>query len=241
MTPTQIMRSFTQDDISLKDAMMAARKQRKAVGPMFVDLVTRLGYQSMREMDPSEPKALVPILFLLAEWREPFAYRPTIRLLSRPNPIVERLVGEHAIDSGGFRILASMFDGDLTPLREAACNPRADEFVRGTFMCALVLVSLAHPEQRRSVEQFFRGFRALCPEASEDVMISWMDCVAELGLQDMSESVHDAFKKEAIPSYHTDFATFEAKLQETIDGNGVPAGGRYRKFLVSDAIADLIN
>jgi len=241
MTPSEIMLNFTQADTSLKDTMMAARKQRKAMGPIFVDLVTRLGYQSTREMGQLEVNALVPVLFLLAEWREPFAYRPTIRVLSRPIPIVERLFGDHAIDSGGYRILASTFDGDLEPLCEAACNPHADEYVRGTFMSALVLVSLAHPEKRNEVEGFFRQFRVLCPEAPGDVMIPWMNCIAELGLEDMAENVRDAIQKEVIPRDYTDFASFEADLRETIDGNGVPAGGRYRRFLVSDAISDLIN
>jgi len=241
MTPTEIMQDFLNGEVPLKERMLKVRDKRKVIGPIFVDLVTRLGHQPIREMNQAELDALVPALFLLAEWREPFAYRPTIRLLSRPTQIVEQLVGDHAVDSSGFRILASTFDGDLTPLREAACDPRADEFVRGTFMNALVLVSLAHPKRRAEVEGFFRQFRSLCPEAPEEVMISWMDCVAELGLEDLSESVRDAMQKEAIPSHHTDFATFEAKLRETIEGNGVPAGGRYRKFLLSDAISELVN
>jgi hypothetical protein len=108
-------------------------------------------------------------------------------------------------------------------------------------MSALVLVSLAHPEKRNEVEGFFRQFRTLCPEAPGDVMIPWMNCIAELGLEDMAENVRDAIQKEVIPRDYTDFASFEADLRETIDGNGVPAGGRYRRFLVSDAISDLIN
>jgi hypothetical protein len=234
------MQDFLDEEACLKARMLKVRDKRKIVGPAFVDLVTRLAYQPVREMDQSEVNALVPVLFLLAEWREPYAYRPTIRLMSRPGFIVQRLLGDHALDRSGFRINASLFDGDLGPLRRAACDPRADEFVRGTFMSALVLVSLAHPERRSDVEKFFRHFRTICPEAPNDVMIDWMNSIAELGMEDMSDSVREAMRKEEIPSDYTDFASFEAKLRETIDGNGVPAGGRYRKFLVSDAISDLL-
>jgi len=240
MTPTEIMHDLMQHDVHLRATMMAARKARKAMGPLFVDLVTRLGYQSMREMDPLELNALLPSLFLLGEWREPFAYRPVVRLLSRPSPIVEHLFGDEATESGTYRILASVFDGDLAPLCDAACNPRADEYVRGTFMSALVLISLAHPQQRKEIEDFFRKFRTLCPDAPDEVMITWMTSIAELGLEDMLESIRVDMQNERLPAYFTDFATFEALLRETTDGNGVPVGGRYRKFLISDAIDDLI-
>lgn len=240
MTPTEIMQDLMKDDVHLRNPMMAARKERRAMGPLFVDLITRLGYQSMREMDPLELKALLPSLFLLGEWREPFAYRPFIQLLSRPSPIVEHLLGDHATESGTYRILASVFDGDLTPLCDAACNPRADEYVRGTFMSALVLVSLAHTERRKEIENFLTKFRELCPDAPDEVMISWMTSVAELGLEDMLEGIRVDMQNEKLPAYYTDFASFEALLRETIDGNGVPVGGRYRKFLISDAIVDLV-
>jgi hypothetical protein len=240
MTPTEIMDHMMQGDAPLRDLMIAARKQRKAMGPLFVDLVTQLGFRSMREMETGEINALLPSLFLLGEWREPFAYRPVVRLLSRPSPIVEHLLGDQAIESGSYRILASVFDGHLTPLCDAACNPRADEYVRGTFMSALVLISLAHPQQRNEIENFFRKFRTLCPDAPDEVMINWMTSIAELGLEDMLESIQTAMQKEELPIYFGDFAAFEARLRETIDGNGVPVGDRYRKFLVSDAIEDLL-
>lgn len=240
MTPSELMQYFMNEEAPLKDRMLKVRTNRKLVGPALVDTVTRLGHQTTREMDPLDRHALLPALYLLAEWREPYAYRPTIRLMSRATPIVEQLLGDHAIGSGGFRLLASMFDGDLDPLCTAIYNPRADEFVRGTFMNALVLIALAHPERRRDIETFFRHFRTTCPEAPQEVMINWMDAIAELGMADMSESVRNAMQRGEVLHTYTEFSTFEAKLLETIDGNGVPAGGRYRQFLVSDAIADLL-
>jgi len=70
-------------------------------------------------------------------------------------------------------------------------------------------------------------------------MINWMGAIIDLGMQDMSEAVHNAMRKEFIPRNYIDFADFEAKLQETIDGNGVPSSGRYRKFLISVSVGEL--
>jgi hypothetical protein len=241
MTPSELMQDFLDEETCLKARMLKVRDKRKVVGPVFVDLVTRLGHQSTRQMDQREVNALLPVLFLLAEWREPFAYRPTIGLMSRATLIVEHLLGDHTTENDGFRVVASMFDGDLNPLCAAIYNPRADEYVRGTLMNALVLIALANPERRRDVERFFKQFRTMCPEAPQEVMINWMDAIAELGMTDMSDSVRDAMRKGEILHDYTYFSTFEAKLQETIDGNGVPAGGRYRQFLVSDGISDLLS
>lgn len=238
MTAAQFMQEFLKDEAPHRALLVKVRNQRKEMGPVFVDLVTRLAQQPIREMNKHEVQVLMPILFMLAEWREPFAYRPVARLFRRPTAIVEHLIHDHITDNS-FRILASLFDGDLTPLIEGACDPRADDFVRGSFMSALVLTSLAHPELRNDVEKFFRRFRSYCPEAPDEVMISWMESITDLGMEDMAEAVREAMQKEEIPKYHTDFSTFEAKLRETIDGNGVPSSARYRKFLISDAVGEL--
>ena len=54
------------------------------------------------------------------------------------------------------------------------------------------------------------------------------------------ESIAVDMQNGKLPVYFGDFSTFEARLRETSEGNGVPVGGRYRKFLISDAIDDLI-
>lgn len=238
MTAAELIQDFSDERIPLKKLMQDVRNKPKIMGPIFVDLVTRLSYQSLRDIKQQDMQALIPVLFLLSEWRNPYAYRPVAHLLRRPTQIVHHLVKDHATETS-FRILASLFEGDLSPLTEGACDPGADDFVRGSFIDALVLTSLAHPDERGTIERFFRHFCRLCPEAPEEVMINWMGAIIDLGMQDMSEAVHNAMRKEFIPSNYIDFADFEAKLQETIDGNGVPSSGRYRKFLISDSVGEL--
>ncbi|MCC6006396.1 MAG: DUF1186 domain-containing protein [Rhodobacteraceae bacterium] len=238
MTVSETMQRLMSADEPVSVVMREIRNERRAMGPVFVDLVTRLGHQPRREMSKTDVDLLVPVLFMLAEWRDPYAYRPFACLLRRPAAIIEDLLGEHTTENS-FRILASLFDGDLTPLVEGACDPRADEFARGSFLCAMVLTAIAHPERRSEIERFFSTFPRICPEVDEEVALTWMEAVADLGLTKARETVRNAFDRHWIPAGYTDFESFEAKLDETIDGQGVPSSGRYRRFLITNAIGEL--
>jgi len=238
MTPSEIMRDLARDDIFPKAAMIAAGADRETMVPIFVDLVNDLGVQQIPDMKDDEVIALIPIFHMLGEWSDPRAYRPLIHLLRRPTPILDYLLGD-AITETSFRVTASAFDGDLQPLIEAIEDPNADEFARGSLMSALVLITQLHPKQRASIENYFRAFCSRCPEFPPEVLTSWVDAIADLGLEDMSEDVRSVFDKKLIPEDYCNFGHFLEDLQATRDAGGMPENRRYRKSLIADAVTEL--
>ena len=138
-----------------------------------------------------------------------------------------------------FRVIAGTFDGDLQPLFDAILDLRADDFARGSLMSALVLIAGLHPDQRPAIEDFIRTFRTRHIKASPDVLIGWTEAVADLGLADMTETVHALFDKGAIPKDYCDFSHFLEDLHATRDANGVPGNRRYSQGLITDSITEL--
>lgn len=238
MTPSEIMRDLARNDIFPKMAMIAAGANRETMVPIFVDLVNRLGAQPIPDMKDDEVIALIPIFHMLGEWREPCAYRPLVHLLRRPTEILDHLLGD-AITETSFRVMAGTFDADLQPLIEAIEDPNADEFARSSLMSALVLLTQLQPDYSASIEDYFRTFRSRCPEVPLEMLTSWVDAIADLGLEDMSEDVRAVFDDKLIPEDYSNFGHFLGDIQATRDEGGIPKNRRYRKSLIADAVHEL--
>nr|WP_213394548.1 DUF1186 domain-containing protein [Yoonia sp.] len=239
MTPSEIMRELARNDIFPKAAMTAAREDHENLVPIFVDLVTRLTGQDTLEMRDDDVTALIPVFHLLAEFREPRAYRPLLQLLRQPQETLNYLLGDTVTETS-FLVVAGTFDGDLQPLFEAIEDPEAYEFARCALMNALVKIAQLYPDNRVTIEDYVRTFRSHRPDLlAEEVLIGWMDAVANLGLEDMTDDVRTAFEKGLIPEDYCNFDHFLQDLAATQYADGVPSNRRYQKPLITDAIDEL--
>lgn len=238
MTPADIMRDLARDDIFPKEAMAEAGARREEMAPVFVDLVTRLTHQRIPAMKDADVMALIPIFHLLGEWQDPRAYRPLVRMLRQPTKVIDHLLGD-AVTETSFRVIAGTFDGDLQPVFAAIEDRKADEFARLSLMNALVLIALLHQGQRPVIEDYFRTFRQRCSKAPTELLTGWMDAIAALGLEDMSEAVREAFEQGLIPEEYCDFGHFFEDLEATLNEDVSPANRWYQKSPITDAIDEL--
>ncbi len=238
MTPNEIIRDLARGDIFPKAAMAEAGARREEMVPVFVDLVTRLAHQRIPAMKDADVMALIPVFHMLGEWQDPRAYRPLVQMLRRPTMVIDHLLGD-AVTETSFRVIAGTFDGDLQPVFDAIEDRKADEFVRWSLMSALVLIAQLHPAERLVIEDYFRTFRQRCPKIPTDVLTGWMDAIAALGLEDLSETVREAFDQGLIPKEYCDFGHFLEDLEATLKEDVSPANRRYQKALITNAIDEL--
>lgn len=238
MTPTEILRDLARSDIFPKEAMAAATAQREVMAPIFVDLLDRVSRQRSGAMTDADLMALIPVVYLLGQWRETRAYRPLLRLMRRSTRTLDATLGD-AVTESAFRMIAGTFDGDLDPLFEAIMDLRADDFARSAMMSALVLLAELHPTRRPVIESFIRNFITLQPKAPVDLLIGWTEAVADLGLEDMADAVRVVFDKGKIPKDYCSFSDFLADLEATRAAGGMPANHRYRHGLIEDAVEEL--
>ena len=214
MTPEQIMAAFEERGPLPRAALRAAGASRDAMAPLFLDHIDRLLEVDVDVFD--EDLAFIFVYHLLAEWRETRAYRPMARLLRRDPEFVDALMGD-GITECVARVMASLFDGDLEPIVEAALDEDADQFVRGQMLDALVILALDRPPTRPAVGDFLRRFHAAAGETTPDVVWSaWAFAVAALGLADMTPLVRQLYDDGLIDPHNSTFADFERDLKETL-------------------------
>jgi hypothetical protein len=140
MTPAQILSVLSSDVTEIpREALSSADPHRAAlIGPLLavLDRVTA------NPDDVSDHDAgLFPFaLYLLAKWREPRAYTGVAAWLSLPERLSEEIGGDILTEDGPV-ILASVYDGDLAPIRKLILNRDADEYGRGAGVDALALLA----------------------------------------------------------------------------------------------------
>lgn len=238
MTPNEIMRDLARHDIFPKAAMAAARADRDTMVPIFVDLVDRLANQQLVEMEEGEITALIPIFHMLGEFQESRAYRPLLMLLRQPSKTLDYLLGD-AVTETSFRVLAATCDGDLQPLFEFVEDATADVFARSSMIDALVLTALLHAENRDAIAAFFRNFRQHCRDEDTDMLIGWMEAVADLGLADMEPELRATFEAGLIPSDYCVADEVLRDLKATSESGSITINSRYKSGLITDAIEEL--
>ncbi len=69
-------------------------------------------------------------VFLLADWRERAAYRPLGRLTRFPCVSNDNLLGKQALEQRGYRIMASLYDGDPRVIFDIMLDAGGDPSVR---------------------------------------------------------------------------------------------------------------
>ena len=238
MTPDDIMRDLARYDIFPKEAMTAARADREVIVPVFLDLVERLGTQDRADMQEGEITALLPVFHMLGEFKEPRAYRPLLKLLRQPSKTLDYLLGDGVAETS-FRVVAGTFDGDLQHLFDFILDDAADVFARSSMMDALVLIVQLHPETRDAVADFFRHYRQNYKGENSDLLVGWVEALADLGLPDMEAQICATFQAGLIPKEYCGLHEVLGDLNAAVAADGKPANPRYRIGLISDAIEEL--
>ena len=216
MTPAEIMATFERQGPLPRAAIEAARQEREAMVPVFLDYIDRLQQARTRDLDGMD--AFIFVFFLLAEWREPRAYRPLARLLRRDPDFLEALLGD-SITEASARVMAGVFDGDLQPIFEVLLDDASDIYVRGEMFDTLVILALETPGLRPQIEAFLTEFFDLTATVTgEEIWWPWAECIAALGLAKMETAVRAVFDSGLITSdyaHYEDFTEFLGKTTAT--------------------------
>lgn len=155
MTPEEILRTLARRVPLPIKAIEAARDQRSAMVPLFLEHIGFL--QKARIEDLSEDDPFVFIYHLLAEWRETSAYRPMVKLFQHAPDYLDALLCD-AVTETSDRVMFGLFDGDLVPLFEIIRNRKAESFLRGEMFDAITLITLREPAFRPQVVEFLVEF-----------------------------------------------------------------------------------
>ena len=120
--------------------LKAAIEQREAITPLLLEELRQMAVDPVAvEQFPEDYMRPIYAVYLLAQFREQEAFAPLLAFLATPGELVMDLMGEVVTEDLG-RILASIYAGDLAPIKALIENPDANEWVRSGTLDTLAVL-----------------------------------------------------------------------------------------------------
>ncbi|KEQ16872.1 DUF1186 domain-containing protein [Endozoicomonas numazuensis] len=225
--------SHHEEGVFPRKALETLLDNQEAVNPQLLDYLESVAIDPTGTIESWQTDFLVVALFLLAQFRDVRAYQPLIKLLNKLDSETDWILGEEGLS----RILASVCDGDVTPLQALAENPEIAEYIRSeAFYALLTLVcrgqwdkSALHDYCRRMLEgglNYEGGY----------LRISLTHICEMMMFSDLLETIRNCYQKWPEMSEFIRFDEVEESLQS---GEADEFGLSFHRDYITDAIADL--
>lgn len=146
--------------------------------------------------------------------RDKSARQNVLRLLRRPEPAIDRLLGA-AVTETLPRIVCGTFDGDADALFALIADRSIDGFVRGALFGAAAFLARDGQLSAERMHGFLQRFYddQLASDL-EQAWIGWLEAIARLGLRDLAPLVYRAWDEGRIDTAYLERSDFEDDLAE---------------------------
>lgn len=165
-------------------------------GPLLRNLVK----EAANAPNDSEERAqgLFRALHVIGQMRDPEAFAPLLRLLSRSSEDLRWLLGD-AITETLPRILVGVFDGNADALFDAIADRDRDELVRDSLLRAAAFLTWEGRIDSSRMAAFLVKFGTGELAAPIDfAWHAWIDAIALLGLRHLVPFIEQALTKELV-------------------------------------------
>ncbi|MDJ0703417.1 MAG: DUF1186 domain-containing protein [Leptolyngbyaceae cyanobacterium MO_188.B28] len=175
--------------------------QQEAITPLLLKALED-AKTNIEEIDDKPSYFLhVYALYLLAQFREPKAYPLVVDFFSIPGEITLDVTGDLVTENLG-RILASVYDGDLKPIKQLIENSAVNEYVRGAAVNSLLTLVAQEVISREEVIQYFQE---LFSTLEKDESYFWTDLVFSSAKlcpsEELMQLLDQAFEEDVVDTY----------------------------------------
>jgi len=222
-----------------REAVAQAIEQREAVA---LELLRILEYAHDNIEGIAERPdyfAHIYAMYLLAEFREPRAYPLLIQFFSTPGEITLDVTGDTVTEDLG-RILASVCDGDIEPIKSLIENEQANEFVRYAAVTSLVALVTCGEQKRDDVIAYFQSlFRGKLVRKCSHVWDALVSASTDLYPEELIGDIKLAYQHQLIDSHFMGLESAEAVLSRDKDEVLFALTGSERFQLIDDAVSEM--
>ncbi len=220
-----------------REAMQWTLDHWHAVAPELLSVLER--YTSGADRSDAAASAVLFILHLAGEKQDTRAFSLLCRL-AQEGEAVEAPLGDGTTVTVK-QILISTYDGDLDTLKGLIEAAEADEFVRAEALEALAYLTATGRVPRDETQAYLlRLYDTLQPQQESFVWSGWVRAIALLGLEELSDVVHQAFERGLIEPMVMGYDDFRRDLERTLADPARMAGFEYDQIgPLEDAIGEL--
>ncbi|MBW4617172.1 MAG: DUF1186 family protein [Desmonostoc vinosum HA7617-LM4] len=220
-------------------AIERAREERETITPRLLSILEELSNNLEELLEKSDYILHLCAFYLLAEFREPLAYPVIIKFFSVPGEIALDLTGDLVTEDLG-RILASVSDGNIEPIKQLIDNKEVNEYVRGAALKSLLVLVAQDKIPRKQVIQYYKElFSNLGGEEDYHIWTSLVINSVELCAVELNEEINRVFEEDLIEQFFIDQEDVNDSFQQGIEPalNKLRENPRYS--FIKDAISEM--
>jgi Protein of unknown function (DUF1186) len=182
-------------------ALESAIAEQKAITPILLATVTE--WKSKLEELSERPNYFLHLyaMYLLAQFKESQAYLPIVEFFSVPGDISMDVTGDLATEDLG-RILASVCDGNIEPIKQLIENQQANEYVRSSALSSLIILVIQGAIEREVVIKYFEEL--FSTRLEREYSFVWTKLVmksAMLAPLELKQQIERAFDAELVEEF----------------------------------------
>lgn len=222
-----------------RESMLEAVKNRDAIIPGLLKTIeySRENIESL--VNDEDYFAHMYAMYLLAQFREPRAYRALVDFFSIPGEITLDFTGD-VVTEDLARMLASVHDGDSGLLKTLVENENADGYVRAAAVKTFSVLWAAGKMSRGEIINYFKElFDGRLERSASGAWNSLVIESTDLYLEELYEEIKAAFDDDLVDDAYTNFGNVEDDFKREKDQVLGKLKGDRSYSLIDDAIREL--
>ena len=229
-----------------RQALEEAIAQREAITPLLLDNLEK--WKDNLEELAKLPDYFLHIyaLYLLAQFKESQAYPLIIEFFSAPGDI-SLAIAEGVVTGDLGRILATVSEGKVEPLKKLLENPQVNEYVRSAAVDALIVLVAEGVISRELVIEYFESlFKGLLEEESNPEQKPNYICTvlvtnsAVLYPLELKPYIERAFESELVDPFFIEEEDVDYYLQQGQEATLDELRSDYSSYsFIEDTIAEI--
>ncbi|MDJ0703418.1 MAG: DUF1186 domain-containing protein [Leptolyngbyaceae cyanobacterium MO_188.B28] len=182
-------------------AVEEAIAQQEAITPFLLKALED-AKTNIEEIDKKPGYFLhIYALYLLAQFREPKAYPLVVDFFSIPGNVTLDVTGDLVTEDLG-RILASVYEGDLNPIKQLIETPTVNEYVRGAALNSFLTLAAQDVISRQQALQYFQTLFSTFEKADSHMLTNLIMAICSLyPTEELLQLIDQAYEKKLVDKF----------------------------------------
>ena len=189
--------SVYQPGVFPREALQTLIDQQTESTPLLLDYLETVAADVQKAVDNDQTELMLFALYLLGQFRATRAYRPLINLLAQLDESNDEFLGD-LVTEGLPRIIASVCDGDVAPIKTLAENPKTDVYIRAAAFYSLGTLAFQNLMPVAELKEYCRSMLAGKLQYDDDegyLPIALVSICEMHGFADLLPVIRDAYQR----------------------------------------------
>ena len=223
-----------------RDAISEAIRQKDKIIPELLAIINDPPNLFQKCEQQPEYMGHIYALFLLAQFRVMGTFPLIIAIFGEPSEHSLTLLGDEFVIEDVPRILASVYEGDLSSLKCIIENPSANEYVREAMLKVLLILAIHEKIQREGIVTYLSFLIREKLERTPSILWCGIAKIcAELAAGELLEDIRGAFAEDLVDPLYITVEDVEQEIVRGWDRNLKRIATNPHYQLVKDVVREM--